>query len=233
MATVEDLADRIQLSLNDAGAGTWPQATVESWVVDAIRDYSQYFPRIKTTSVDSIGGTPDDHEILLPTDFMEMIYVEFPKGEEPPVYLERRSRMAPNFWNVDGYYDIIYVEQEAVALDTTTQAVLILSRIPLGSEGYVIRYLSPHYAANNASTVTVHTDHQPLLILYVLWQAFKERAATHLQDPDTTSDILQKMVNAEMQAHEEYRRAITNAQHKRSQGGWTGPWRVDGFDPIY
>ena len=232
MATIADVADRAQLTLNDAAAGTWPQATVEAWIADAMRDYSQYFPRVVESYVDALGGTPT-HIILLPTDFMEMILVEFPRGEDPPAYLERRSMHAQTFWEVDGYYDIIPVEQEAVDGNTATQARLVLSRLPLATEGYTIRYLAAHSGSGSSDTVTVRSDHQPLLILYALWQAMKERAATHLQDPDTTSDILQKMVNAEMQAHEEYRRGINNAQQKRSQSGWTGPWKADGFDPIY
>ena len=232
MATIADVADRAQVHLNDAAAGTWPQATVEAWVADAIRDYSQYFPRVIESYVEQVGGTPT-HYIVLPTDFMEMILVEFPRGEDPPIHLERRSLHAATFWDVDGYYDILYVEQEAEAGMPDTQAQLVLSRVPLATEGYTIRYLAAHSGSGSSDTVTVKTDHQPLLILYVLWQAFKERAATQLQDPDTTSDILQKTVNAEMQAHEEYRRGITNAQTKRSQGGWTGPWKADDFDPIY
>jgi hypothetical protein len=81
--------------------------------------------------------------------------------------------------------------------------------------------------------VTVPEEHEFLLALYVIWTAFKERAATQLQDPDTTSDVLQKTVNAEMQAHQEYRTAIRNAEVHRAEGGWTGPWKTDIYDPIY
>ena len=36
--TLAELADRAQVTLNDAGAGTWPQATIEEWVVEEIRE---------------------------------------------------------------------------------------------------------------------------------------------------------------------------------------------------
>ena len=56
--TLAELADRAQITLNDAGAGTWPQATIEEWVVEAIRDYTQTFPRTMRKSIAVSGADP-------------------------------------------------------------------------------------------------------------------------------------------------------------------------------
>jgi hypothetical protein len=232
LQTVTNLADRAQVYLNDVAVGTWPQATVETWVVDAVRDYSQYFPRVIYDALADVGSSPD-HYVELSDEFLEMIQVEFPTGSTPPNYLQRRSMHHPNFWEVDGYYDIVYTEQDATDPGGAIRALLMFSRQPVDDEGWAIRYLARHPADGAGDDVTVPEDHHQILMLFVVWQAVKERAATAIQDPDTTSDSLQKMVNAEMQAHEEYRRAINTAQQKRAQSGWSGPWRSDGFDPIY
>ena len=220
------LADRIQLMLNDAAVGTWPQATIESWVCEAIRDYSQYFPRTRTVS--QLVTSSPDHTWDLQPDFLGIIQVEYPTGENPPEYLTLRSRRHDNFWDEEGYYDI------EPSGDAVTQGVLYLSEIPTAGEYIGVTYLAPHDPdLGSSDKITVPVEHEFLLELHVLWTAFKERAATHLQDPDTTTMVLQKMVNAEMQAHEEYRRAIRNAEQHRSKGGWTGPWKTDIYDPIY
>ena len=106
MTTLLQLADRCQLALNDSGVGTWPQATVEAWVLDAIRDYSQYFPRVRTstTTITTPSSTP--HVFDLPGDFLAVVLVEFPDGEDPPEYLQLRSRTRDGFWDYTGFYDI-------------------------------------------------------------------------------------------------------------------------------
>lgn len=228
MTTLLQLADRCQLALNDSSVGTWPQATVEAWCVDAIRDYSQYFPRVRTstTTIATVSSTP--HEFSLPTDFMAMILVEFPDGEDPPEYLEHRSRTRDDFWDYEGYYDI------EPSGDAATAGKLFLSEAPEAGEAYTLSWLAPHDTdLDSGDTITVREDHESILILYVLWQACRERMATQEQDPDTTIHILQQLVKAAEQAEAEYRRALERAQDHIAPGGWTGPWRADLHDPIY
>ena len=232
MTTVAQLADRCQIALSDTAATTWPQATVEDWVCDAIRDYSQYFPRVVTSTVDAIGAIAV-HYLDLPTTFLEMVSVEFPKGENPPTYLERRSIHHPEFWDRDGYYDIVYSHQIVEDPVGTTANRIYFSRLPLATEGYTLRFHAVHAASGAADTVTVRTDHQPLLVLFVVWRALKERQAKESANPDTTSKYLNQLVYAATQAEVEYRRALQRALGSQSDSGSAGPWRTDVYDPIY
>ena len=52
-------------------------------------------------------------------------------------------------------------------------------------------------------------------------------------NPDTTTRYLNQLVYAANQAEQEYRRALRQAQQARADGGWTGPWKQDIYDPIY
>ena len=227
MTTLLQLADRAQLALNDSGVGTWPQATVEAWCLDAIRDYSQYFPRTRSSTT-TIAVDDAGHEFDLPSDFLGMVLVEFPDGEDPPEYLERRSRTCSGFWDYEGYYDV------ETSGDAATAGTLYLSEEPANGEAYTLTWLAPHDTdLDSGDTITVPEDHESILILYVLWQATRERMATQEQDPDTTIHILQQMVKAAQQAEEEYRRALQRADKHRADGGPTGPWRADLYDPIY
>ena len=70
-----------------------------------------------------------------------------------------------------------------------------------------------------------------MLLLFVLWQAFKERLATEEQDPDTTLaghvTLLQNLVKGATQAEKEYKEALKRAKGNIAEGGPTGPWTAD------
>lgn len=231
MTTLANLADRAQLYLNDSGAGTWPQATVESWIVDAVRDYSQRFPRTRTVSI-SFTGSDIGHEHELTTDVIAVTLVEFPGDEDPPAYLKRRPRTHPQFYDREGYYDIHIIH------DQTDYALLYLSREPVDGEKVYVTFICTHdVTLSSGDDLTVPYQHEGLLILYVLWQAFKERLSTEEQDPDTSLagnvTFLQQLVKGAKQAEEEYRRALERAEETRSESAVSGPWTADHNDRIY
>lgn len=227
MTTLLALADRAQLALNDSGVGTWAQATIESWCVEAIRDYSQTWPRTKTVTTE-IAIDNAGHVFDLPADFLSVVLIEFPTGEDPNAYLVRRRRTHDNFYDQEGFYDV------EPSNDADTVGKLYLSEEPANGETYALTYTAAHdVSLASDDEITVREDHEGILILFVLWQAFKERAATSAVDPDITSDVLQKLVNAASQAEVEYRRALRQAEKHRAEGGWTGPWRADIHDPVY
>ena len=231
MPTLAQLADRAQLTLNDTAAGTWPQATVEAWCIDAIRDYSQAFPRTRALTI-AISGASPGHEFNLTTDTVDLIQVEYPDGEDPPVYLKRRHRTHPQFYGRAGYYDL------EILHDSQEYSILYLSEEPADGETIAILAKCHHdVTIVSGDDITVPVQHESLLILYVLWQAFKERLATEQQDPDTTLagavTLLQQLVKGATQAEAEYRRALQRALQARSESGPTGPWTVDDHDRIY
>lgn len=231
--TLASLADRAQLALADSAAGTWAQATVESWVLDGIRDYSQHFPRVVTTTVDEIGAGAT-HYLDLPADFLDVVSVEFPKDEDPPVFLERRSLHHATFWDVDGYYDVQKTGQMTETPTGYTANRLVFSRQPESDEGYTIRYLAPHPTdLESTDTTTVRVDHEGIIILFVIWRALKERQLAEAANPDTTSRYLNQLVYAATQAELEYRRAMERAEGARAESAWTGPWAADVYDRIY
>jgi hypothetical protein len=229
--TLAELADRAQVTLNDAAAGTWPQATIEEWVVEAIRDYTQTFPRTIKTTI-TVSGTSPGHEFDLSADYISMLLVEYPGDEDPPVYLKRRSRAHPRFYGYQGYYDVEPTQ------DMTNVASLFLSVEP--SDGEKITWTAKCHHDTTLSSgddITVPEHHEGLLLLFVLWQAFKERLATEEQDTDTTLaghvTLLQQLVKGATQAEKEYKAALQRARANVADGGYSGPWQVDDHDRIY
>jgi hypothetical protein len=227
MTTLVNLQERCELALNDATNATWGAETLQQWILDAIRDYSQYFPRLQTATT-TISTASPGHSFDLPTDFLSVLLVEFPTGEDPPEYLTRRSRTHPQFYDYEGYYDV------EASHDATGTGTLYLSEEPSNGESFVLTYHATHATdLDDTDTITVREDHEEILILFVVWTAFKERAATEQQDPDTTIHLLQQIVKAAEQAEAEYRRALRRAESHRADGGWAGSWTADVYDPIY
>ena len=231
MTTIGTMVSRAQKAIGDSGAGTWAAATVKEWLIDGIGDYSQYFKRYQEYSYTLQSGdlAVHDYRKVLPGDCQHIVQVEYPTGQSPPAYLVRRDRTHEQFYDYEGYYDFQPVS------DASDTPLLYLSEGLTTGYQFTVWYLT-YYAGgalDDAATLTVPFDHEGLLILFVIWRAFKERASVHVQDPDTTSDILQKMVNAANLAEQEYRRAIRQAERSQGAGGYAGPWRVDIHDPIY
>jgi hypothetical protein len=225
MPTLSEIADRAQNVLADSAAGTWPQATVEEWIKDAIKEYSASFPR---QLGDTISTTADTHSYSLPSDFLEMVLVEYPTDEDPPEYLNRLNRRDPRFWASDDFYDLEHKR------DALTDGKIWISDDPDGTETITLTYLGHHdYSLASNDSITIPAEHEHLLILWVVWRAHQEREADELQNPDTTIRMLHQMKLATEAAERAYYKALNEAKGARSDGGWTVPWKIDDHDRIY
>jgi hypothetical protein len=227
MTTLANVADQAQIALNDAAAGTWPQATVEAWILDGIREYSHHFSRSVQTTITTTAATHAYDLPIAPAAFRGMVLVEYPTASDPPDYLQPLSRKDPRFWAADGYYD---VEPSGAA----AAGSLWISASPDAGETITLTYLAPHsdkLASNDA--ITVPTEHESILVDYVVWRALSERVVTEAQSPDTTVRMLYQFMLAAERAEDAYRQALTAAKGQQAPGGWTGPWRSDMHDPIY
>jgi hypothetical protein len=210
MTTLAALADRCQINLSDSGAATWPQATVEQWVNDAIRDYSNHFPRYRSDTLETVA---DDRTYDLPADFMNMIYVEYPTGQSPPEYLSRMNHQHPEFWNEDYWYDIIRHE------DVGDVDELWISKKPSAGQTITFIYRAWHdFALANSGTITVPAVHENILMAFVYWTAQKELLAAESQSPTSNSSLIMAQLasNAD-RSKRAYSQIIAQAQH--AQGG--------------
>lgn len=226
MITLANLADLAQTQLSDSGAGTWSQADVEAFAVDVIREYSTHFHRTRTDSINAAAGT---NTYDLPSDFIAMLNVEYPHGEDPPAYLARFDHVREEFWDDDGYYDVTPTD------DDSNQGTLWISDEPTGTERIEITYLAPHDTSlASGDTITVLDHHIPVLIKGIIARAFLERLALEEQSPDTTLYLIREYKEAHDQARAQFLDAIAEAKANQPKpAAFTRPWPVDRFDRIY
>jgi hypothetical protein len=185
MTTLQTLIDECEADLADGGNVYWTAADVERWLRDGIKDYSEHFPRTLTTTLLTVA---DDRTYDLPANCREVLAVEFPSGQTPPVFLQRRPYNHPQFWQENGYYDFV------ARLDDSDAPELWVSESPAGSmvgQTITVYYLGEHDAAiATGGTVTVPGRHQPILRAYVLWQAAGQRKAMQEANPTSNSSLL-------------------------------------------
>lgn len=231
MPTIAQLADRVQLLLNDTEGTVWSQLSIEQWLVDGIREYSIHFPRTQYTSGTTAAGT---QEMELPEDFIAMLQVEFPRTDDPPhSYLQRLARTHPDFWQRDCYYDVEPTNASPESLST-----LYLSAVPTGAESIGLTYAAfhiPTYADGEPSLLQVSVPHQHEHIIeqFAVWQAHVQRLATEVQNPDLTIRLMQQYKLAVQATEASYRTSLREAMKARAASGWTGPWKADVHDRIY
>ena len=194
MTTLQTLIDECEADLKDSGNSYWTAADVERWLRDSIKDYSEHFPRTLTTTLLTLDG---DRTYDLPANGREVLSVEFPSGETPPILLKRRPYSHPDFWQENGYYDFIPRK------DDSDPPELWISEEPAGSmvgQTITVHYQGDHDATiATGGTVTVPSRHQPILRAYVLWLAANQRKAIQEANPTSNSSLLMSQlgVNAD------------------------------------
>jgi len=182
MTTLVALADHIQIQLDDAGGATWAQSVVEQLLNDAIRDYSNHFPRAITATINT---TLNDRTYDLPANFREIVTVEYPTAQDPPEYLSRLSFKHRDFYQSDSWYDIIRRE------DVGDVDEIWMSKKPAAAETITITYLASHdYALASGGTITVPDIHHNILISFVLWKATQILQSNEQQGPTSNSSLL-------------------------------------------
>ncbi len=227
VTSITKVADLAQIALSDTANSTWSQSDVEQWVIEAIRDYGSHFHRALETTLNCVT---DQHNYTLPNDYIAPLKVEYPKDEDPPVYLDRFPRKDPTFWQSDRYYD---VQEFSTAEDP---GELWISPDPSTGEYIYLTYQAMYYDPDASIAVTncyVPDTHLPLLVLFVQWKAAVERLNNELQAPDRSINLIDDMNDAVDTARRSYERAIDRAKAAGYQSRWTEPWTVDVYDPIY
>ena len=221
MTTLRELRSFVRNLLYDETE--WTDSLLNSWINDAIRDYSNNFPlRID----DDISCVTDQREYSLSTStfvgLISVLLVEYPKDEDPPRYLERRPVTSQQFIDYP-VYDLLDLPPR----------VLVLGEAPTTGEQITIDYqaLHPELTADT-DTCSFPDYHFEAIKLYTQWQAIKKLELAETKDPTGTTLLTMFGINS-VRAERLYRYKIDEYLEKSAAGGYAGPWVMDGFDRVY
>ncbi len=193
---------------------------IASWLNDAIRDYSQHFPRIRAQTISCTAG---DQEYDINADFLAVLSVEYPTGQDPKEYLSRLGCRHPDFQSGESWYDIV------PRLDDTIQSELWISAEPASGESISVEYHAHHVLMDDPGSPSgessVTPAHQHLLVKYVLWQATSHLLFAEQQSPTSNSSLLMAQLSQNARRLEAaYHTAVRQALYAAEGHSHAVPW---------
>jgi hypothetical protein len=199
----------------------WPDKSLNAWIADGIRDYSNYFRRQAESTITCTAGKREYSLTALPA-IREVLRVEYPKGEDPPRFLKYKPETS-NFKDLP-VYDVRGDPPET----------LVIGEEPTAGEQIEVTYSADHtLPATDATAVTIPDNHLEAIRLFVTWQAIKRVEISETADPDRLSMILGQLGINSVRAERVYRFKLEEYRKKKAASGRAGPWVMDTRDRIY
>jgi hypothetical protein len=225
MATLTDLRTLCRRRLGDlTSLYKFSDDQINQWINDAIAEYSIHFLLRRSTTITCADN--DRQYNIAVTGIQSIISVEYPAGEDPPEYLDKKNYTDPGFWETDGYYDWI---REG---DDTSK--IIISEKPPADETITIWYNGKHdyLTVTSEDETTVPERHFELLVLFVMWNAWQSLAAEEGASPDPTNLFSSTFQVNAYRAGRAYRTMLKSTIAAESESVKI-PWAMDSEDRIY
>jgi len=204
---------------------TFSDAQLTDFINQAIRDLSQHFPRRVEYS---LATTAAEHYYDLEIGHTAILSCEYPGGEQPPRYLQRRDFTHKRFWLSDGYYDFI----KPADSDSLNPPQLVISASPAAAET-ILLWLNAEHAelADGADECSVAERFLHLIGLFVRWKCWQELSTTEGMDPSPLTTLAFTVEINARRAEESYRNMLQTAQVAQTDSGLVA-WEFDKFDPL-
>jgi len=215
------------VAMGDETAATWDRTdTIWPWAIEGILA----FPILRPMIDDHTNGLTLVYVYDLPADFREVITVEYPISQVPPVYLVRKNRLDPDFHIAAGYYDIDhnYVSGSGY--------VCYVSGGIAAAAHIKMQYLANHDTAmldDATDLITIPDEYENILVAYVLAKGFRERLSAYMIIPTAHSSLIMQMTEMVRRAEENYVNLVLRAQQKLADSRITPNVAVDKFDRVY
>jgi hypothetical protein len=223
----QDLLTDCLVALGDTNANIWSRTDVIwPWCIEALRT----FPILRPMKDDHTNGLSTVYNYTLPSDFREVISVEYPVNQQPPSYLTRKSRLDPDFYEEAGYYDVDH--------DYTTGGgwVMYISGGVSGLAHIYTQYLANHdvdMIDDPACYISVPDEYQNILIASVMCRAYRERLGKVMQDPTAHTNLVYQLTEMVRKLEEQYTRLVSEAQHQLTNSVVSAHKTVDKYDRVY
>jgi hypothetical protein len=222
MTTFGSHLTRIMYSLGDPTEVHWSRTNeVWFWLIEAIRE----FPILRPKEAD-VSDAVKEHEIELPSDFKEVVSVQWPITSDMRYHV-RRSRLEDDFYNGD-YYDI---DRD---FSTGSGWKLWMGQPVPFAQPARVHYLALHDTAMGELTdLTIPDQYLNILTEYCILRAWTERLSNEIRDPTAHSDVISG-INLTIAEHRRtYNDLVKQAVNELTTSRITLKHRVDGKDRIY
>ena len=213
------------VSLGDDDASTWSRTDVIwPWCIEAM----MAFPILRGMELE-YTMLAASHKVTLPSDFREIISVEYPIDQEPPVYLTRLNHLDPAFYETETHYDIDRDYKTGKGW-----LLYVAKKLAIGDD-VRISYLANHSTdVDDADKlITVPDEYENILIAYVVAKAYRERLGAYMQDPTAHTSIILQMTEMVRKADDNYKALVLRAQENLAESRTSPHMSSDKFDRVY
>ena len=214
------------VALGDADASTWSRTNIVwPWAIEAMLEFPILRPLVQTPTFSAAA-----HYIALSSDFREVISVEYPAGQDPPVYLSRMNRFDPSFYSSEEHYDI-----DRDYTSGKGWMAWFSKKIPAAAS-MKINYLANHDTnMTDVGTcyITVPDEYENILLANVVCKGYRERLGSYMQDPTAHTSIIAQMTDMVQHAEENYKDLVKRAQEKLADSKRSPHMQSDKFDRVY
>ena len=231
MYTYAEFRETIRFILKDKTV--WRDSMLNGWILDGVRDYSNYFPMEAYYKIDCTNATRE-YQLSTAEEAMGVISVEYPDGETPPRYLQRLDETHPNFWD-NPFYDIRQPAHNMVSMGSTPlYPTLVIGESPISTQDIIFRFLRPHLLPEtDGDYFTIPDEHFEAIRLFVYWKALQSIAVDHDIDAGRKSAIMSSLGGTAKDAEYAYHYKLRSYGGPAPNTGLTGPWQMDRHDRIY
>jgi hypothetical protein len=228
--TFTQLLDDCLIALGDAAGDTWDRTDVIiPWAKEAMLAFPILRPTTETITVAIVAK----HAHKLALDFREIVSVEYPIDEEPPVFLTRMNYFDPYFYASEDHFDVsrYYLDY----LEYTGWMVITSKLLEIGEE-IKVNYLANHnvdLADDDSDVISISDEYEHILVAYVVAKAYRERLSYYSQNPTVYTNLIYQMVTMVEKADARYQQLINEAIAKASESRTSQHMGADKFDRIY
>jgi hypothetical protein len=228
MTTIfSDFLDTCSYALGDILGAVWSRVdAIWPWALEGM----MAFPILRPMLDDHTNGASLVYSYALPTDFREVIAVEYPISQTPPVYLVRKNRLDPGFYDEAGYYDIDH------DYSTGSGWYCYVSGGVAASAHIKMQYLANHdtsMADDHTDTISIPDEYVHIIVAYVVAKAYRERLSNMMVDPTAHTSVVLQMTDMVQHAEEHYDQLVAAAQQRLAQSRNTPAIQVDKYDRVY
>jgi hypothetical protein len=213
------------VSLGDEDASTWDRTDVIwPWCIEAM----MAFPILRGMELE-YTMLAASHKVTLPADFREIISIEYPINQEPPVYLTRLNHLDPAFYEALTFYDIDRDYKSGSGW------FLFVSKLLAIGEKVRISYLANHSTdVDDANKlITIPDEYENILIAYVVAKAYRERLGVYMQDPTAHTSVILQMTDTVRKSEDNYHQLVLRAQEKLALSRTSPNLTSDKYDRVY
>jgi len=217
--TLADLRATCRLTCPDGES--WPDSTLDSWIIEGIRLYSAMFPRTRAYELTLTTGT---QTYSLPSDCQQVLWVEYPTATSPRTILTQVNLSSRRFAEAGAVYALEAVEtddlNEAQARITFAQTVTTGQSARITYHGM---WELPQ-VSDDAAVITIPQIHHEIIQAFVEYRGHWMLEANAAVLSDNTSLTLSELGQNARRAWNRYKEITARLQQ---------PPQLSGPNPIW